>query len=207
MRYRELDPVLVAFWTLIAVSIPTIAELVHHYPSLDERIRDARPLAPLPLPSDLLDLAGVSHPDSGDLALRQTYKPEPQPRSGIAAAYAVLRADTLESHLLVLRHDIACGKCRDLLVPARYNPQLSLLQRVALIEPFETEHGPIDSEDFLAQLRDWSLDEAVGLGDDIDGISGATNSTTGLVEQLNAAASWLRADGRGLLDRACSGGK
>ncbi|MEW6753961.1 MAG: hypothetical protein AB1505_23720 [Candidatus Latescibacterota bacterium] len=51
------DPVLLVFCGLIALSVPTIAELVHHYPSVDARLRHARGLVPAPAVAELVQRA------------------------------------------------------------------------------------------------------------------------------------------------------
>lgn len=186
------DPVLLVFSVLVLISIPTIAELAHHYPSIDQRIRHARPMVSVPPAKELLALLRTSRSVSADAELHPLHVPERQPRSGLAAVYELRQHDVRTQYLVVLRHDIECGKCRDILAMALYDRAHSRLEQVVLIEPIESEKGPVDATSFLARLAGRPLTETLQLGRNVDGITGATGSTKGLMERLNEAALWLR---------------
>lgn len=196
MDRRQIDPVIAVFWVLIVLSVPTIAELAHHYPSLEQRIRHARPMVRLPAEDELLALVTEPMGLPEETELRPVYAPEYPPRTGIAGASELRQHGELSNYMVVLRHDIACGKCRDLLAVALYDASFSVLQQVTLIEPFESEAGPVDAVDFLGGLAGRLVSEQLRLGGNVDGISGATNSAEALVERLNEVAVWLRANGR-----------
>ncbi|MEW6753960.1 MAG: hypothetical protein AB1505_23715 [Candidatus Latescibacterota bacterium] len=106
--------------------------------------------------------------------------------------YDLVQQGQVTYRLVLLRHDIACGHCRDILAVALYDLRQAALARVLLVEPFESEKGQVDAGAFLAQMVGRSLQAPLAVGQNVDGITQATNSAVGLVERLNEAAAWLR---------------
>ncbi|MEW6755969.1 MAG: hypothetical protein AB1505_34065 [Candidatus Latescibacterota bacterium] len=184
---------LLVFCGLIALCVPTIAELVHHYPSLDERLRHARGLVPAPPLADLVQRVQEAEPATRGAEVRPVHVPAREPRTGLAGVYDLVQQGQVAHRLVVLRHDIPCGRCRDILAVALYTVAESALARVLLIEPFETETGAVDAQPFLAQLAGRPAAAHLEVGRNVDGITHATNSSTGLVEGLNEAGAWLQA--------------
>lgn len=93
--------------------------------------------------------------------------------------------------LVLFRHDIACSVCRDVLAAALYDGD-SLVQ-IFLLDDWEVRGERVDTAQFLRQFAGRPLATELALEANVDGISGATFSTGGLVEQLNTAAAWVRA--------------
>ena len=194
MNRDRKDPVTIAFGVLFVALLPPFFLLVSHYPSIDERVRQLqqlqpKPLVPAPSLEDLLARVSQAVSDS-TLQLQQVWAAEPEPTSGLVAAYAVLRGGPAVYRLVVLRHDIACSVCRDVLAAALYDGDA--LVQIFLLDDWEVRGERVDTARFLRQFAGRPLATELVLEANVDGISGATFSTGGLVEQLNTAAAWVR---------------
>ena len=62
------------------------------------------------------------------------------------------------------------------------------VERVFVLDEWDVEGKAVDPTPLLVQLRGR---EAFKLGENVDGISGATYSSGGLVQQLNHARQWI----------------
>ncbi len=193
MNRDRKDPVTMAFGVLLVVLLPTFFLLASRYPSLDERVRSLqpKPLVPVPSPEDLLAEVSQAVADSV-LQLQPVWAAEPEPASGLVAAYQVVRGDQAVYRLVVFRYDIACSVCRDVLAAALYDAEGDALVQVLLLDDWEVRGERVDTARFLRQFAGRSVAEELAIGADVDGISGATFSAGGLVEQLNMAAAWVR---------------
>lgn len=171
---------------LASVSCISLIVLVHSYPTESDRIRRSRgeSWVDTPTAADLRARLGTELPDTQGLDLRLVYAPPREPRSGIARVYALTREGAeAQAVLFVLRHDITCRVCTDVLAGAVFVRSGELV-KTFLLKDWEVSGDPVLTVGFLRQLRGrgpWS----------IDGITGATSSCDGLVEQVNAAAAWL----------------
>ena len=126
------------------------------------------------------------------LHLKEVYQVTPAPRSGVLSAYRILTEDeALAYKLVVVRHDIACPTCRDLLVGILLAPGEDRVAAVLPLESWELADGHFDPTAFFAQLSGRALSEPLVVGRDIDGITGATLSVNALVTQWSQAGSWL----------------
>ena len=191
MNRDRKDPVTLTFGVLLVVLLPTFFLLASRYQSLDERELEPKPLVPAPSPEDLLAQVGQAVSDS-TLQLQQVWAAAPEPTSGLVAAYQVMRGDQVAYRLVVFRYDIACGVCRDVLAAALYDAEGDALVQVLLLDYWEVRGKRVDTVRFLRQFAGRSVAEELVLEANVDGISGATFSAGGLVEQLNTAAAWVR---------------
>lgn len=192
MNRDRKDPVTLAFGVLLVALLPTFFLLVSHYPSLEERVQQLKPKPLVPAPSleDLLARVSQAVSDS-TVQLQQVWAAEPEPTSGLVADYKVVRGGLAVYRLVLFRHDIACSVCRDVLAAALYDGD-SLVQ-IFLLDDWEVRGERVDTAQFLRQFAGRPLATELALEANVDGISGATFSTGGLVEQLNTAAAWVRA--------------
>ena len=193
MNRDRKDPVTMAFGVLLVVLLPTFFLLASRYPSLDERVQQLqpKPLVPVPSPEDLMAHVRQAVADS-TLQLQPVWAAEPEPTSGLVAAYQVVHGDQAAYRLVVFRYDIACSVCRDVLAAALYDAEGDALVQVLLLDDWEVRGERVDTARFLRQFAGRSVAEELALEADVDGISGATFSAGGLVEQLNTAAAWVR---------------
>lgn len=193
MNRDRKDPVMIAFGILLVALLPTFFLLASRYPSLDERVRQLqpKPLVPAPSLEDLLAQVSQVAADS-TLQLQPVWAAEPEPASGLVAAYQVVRGDQAVYRLVVLRHDIACSVCRDVLAAALYDAAGDALVQVLLLDYWEVRGERVDTVRFLRQFAGRPVAEELAIEANVDGISGATFSAGGLVEQLNSAAAWVR---------------
>ena len=191
MNRDRKDPVTMAFGVLLVALLPTFFLLASRYQSLDERMRQLQPKPFVPAPSPEVLLAQVSHVASDStLQLQQVWAAEPEPTSGLVADYKVVRGDEAVYRLVLFRHDIACSVCRDVLAAALYDGDT--LAQILLLDEWEVRGERVDTARFLRQFAGRLMATELILESNVDGISGATFSTGGLVEQLNTAAAWVR---------------
>jgi hypothetical protein len=116
----------------------------------------------------------------------------------VLSAYRVLTdEEALAYQLVVVRHDIACPTCRDLLVGILIEPREDRVVDILLLASWELADGPFDPTAFFAQLIGRALSEPLVVGQDIDGITGATRSVNALVTQWSQAGHWL-AESKGI---------
>ena len=192
MNRDRKDPVTLAFGVLLVGLLPTFFLLASRYQPLDERVRQLqpKPLVPVPSSEDLLAQVSQVAADS-TLQLQPVWAAEPEPASGLVAAYQVVRGDQAVYRLVVFRYDIACSVCRDVLAAALYEGDA--LVQVLLLDYWEVRGERVDTVRFLRQFAGRPVAEELAIEANVDGISGATFSAGGLVEQLNMAAAWVRA--------------
>ena len=174
---------------LILLLIPAIVMLIGLYE------KSLSPEWPLPsIPPKEVVLRGLAAFDStaSSLHLKEVYQAVPAPRSGVLSAYRVLTEDeALAYKLVVVRHDITCATCRDLLIGILLAPGEDRVAGVLPLESWELADGRFDPTAFFAQLIGRALSEPLVVGRDIDGITGATLSVNALVTQWSQAGSWL----------------
>ena len=182
-----------AFGVLLVVLLPTFFLLASRYQSLDERVRQLqpKPLVPAPSREDLLAQVSQVAADS-TLQLQQVWAAEPEPTSGLVADYNVVCGDQTVYRLVLFRHDIACSVCRDVLAAALYDAEGDALVQILLLDYWEIRGERINTAPFLRQFVGRSVGTELALESNVDGISGATFSAGGLVEQLNTAAAWIQ---------------
>ena len=193
MNRDRKDPVTMAFGVLLVALLPTFFLLASRYQSLDERVRQLQPAPLVPAPAQEALLTQVSQVVADStLQLQQVWTAEPEPTSGLVADYTVLRGDQVVYRLVVFRYDIACSVCRDVLAAAMYDAEGDALVQVLLLDYWEVRGERVDTARFLRQFAGRSVAEELAIESNVDGISGATFSAGGLVEQLNMAAAWVR---------------
>lgn len=178
-----------SIYLLYIVSLAFLGVLVWLYPGEAERIAAARGSTWQPVP-DVEKLAEqvAFLGDTQEIEWLPEYSPVREPRSGVVRSYRLRHGEAIY-RLLVFRHDIACSVCRDILAGAVLAAD-GTVERVFILNEWEVEGKVVDPTPLLAQLRGR---EMFRLGENVDGISGATYSSTGLVHQLNHARQWIRA--------------
>lgn len=182
-------PEICIFLGLILVLLPASVGLFMVYSST-VRSSAEEEMAPLPRPEELL--ARLREIDSGiEGTLELIHAPTPESRSGIVQVYTIGQNPHPRYELVVFRHDIACMVCEDVVAVAVYSPIENKWVRVFLARSWEAQGKEVDTEAFLTQFEGHPLDVPLVLGNNVDGITGATKSCRGLVEQLNRAAQWV----------------
>ena len=174
---------------LILISIPVLIMLMGLYEK-SLGLPSSRP--PIPSKEVMLDHLAAFDSTASGLHLKEVYQATPAPRSGVLSAYRVLTEDeALAYKLIVVRHDIACATCRDLLIGILMEPQEDRVVGVLPLESWELADGRFDPTAFFAQLTGRVLSEPLVVGHDVDGITGATLSVNALVAQWSQAGRWL----------------
>lgn len=178
-----------SIYILYVVSLAFLGVLVWLYPGEAERIATARGPTWQPVP-DVGQLAEqvAFLGDTQEIEWLSEYGPMREPRSGVVRSYR-LRHGGDTYRLVIFRHDIACSVCRDVLAGAVFAEDGTVV-RVFVLDEWEVEGEAVDPTPLLVQLRGR---EIFRLDENVDGISGATYSSTGLVQQLNHARQWIGA--------------
>ena len=180
---------------LILLLIPAIVVLMGLY---EKSLSPESSLPPVPPQEVVLRHLAAFDSTASALHLKEVYQAVPAPRSGVLSAYRVLMDDeALAYKLVVVRHEIACATCRDLLVGILIGPKEDRVAAVLPLESWELADGPFDPTAFFAQLSGRALSEPLVVGRDIDGITGATRSVNALVTQWSQAGTWL-AESKGI---------
>jgi hypothetical protein len=187
-RTVKRNPVIWGYGGFIALLALALLVLMDQYAS---SLRPLPPFVPTPDKERLFEVVQQRVPLKEGAVLKPIYVAAPEPATGIVAVYHVERDGKDLYHLIVFRHDIACGTCRDILAAALYDVQADTLVQILLLDPWEVRGKPVDTRSFLTQFIGRPAQMIFHLGDSVDGISGATFSSTGLVERLNEAAAWM----------------
>ena len=176
-------------YLLYVISLAFLGVLAWLYPGEAERIAAARgpKWQPAPNVEQLAEQVAFLG-DAQAIEWLLEYSPVREPRSGIVRSYRLHHGEATY-RLIVFRHDIACPVCRDVLAGAVFAED-GTVERVFVLDEWEVEGRVVDPTPLLAQLRGRA---AFRLGENVDGISGATYSSTGLVQQLNHARQWIGA--------------
>ena len=136
-----------------------------------------------PPPQDLLvklnETLGQDVPE-----LRSIFLPNRVPASGIIE---VLEYGKM--YVAILREDIACDVCRDLLVAVVFNPLTGEIQNIVPLEPWELQGEPFDPHLILSRFERLEADNSYTLLQ-VDGITGATKSVEALVRGLDLLYNW-----------------
>lgn len=117
-------------------------------------------------------------------ALISVFLPNRVPASGIIEVL-----EYGEMYVAVLREDIACDVCRDLLVAVIFNPLTMEIQDIVPLEPWEFQGKPFDPYPILSRFGRLEADNSNTLLQ-VDGITGATKSVEALVRGLDLLYNW-----------------
>ncbi len=167
-----------------------VAVLLHLY-SHARALRFDPGLPELPSATQLLPVTRQFDPSLASPDLQLIHEARPLPRSGLLQLYRVSDNGRPVYALALLRHDIACGTCRDLLAAVYLTASTRQIAGVAPLEAWEKESGSFDPETFLGQLKGTSLGDSLRLGKDLDGISGATLTVGAMLTELRGLGSWF----------------
>ena len=174
---------------LILLSIPAVIIIIGLY---EKSLSPQSPLPPIPPKEVVLHHLAAFDSTASALHLKEVYQATPAPRSGVLSAYRVVTdEEALAYKLVVVRHDIACPTCRDLLVGILIGPKEDRVAAILPLESWELADGSFDPTAFFAQMSGRVLSEPLVVGRDIDGITGATLSVNALVSQWSQAGTWL----------------
>lgn len=152
--------------------------------AFEERRSSYNPSLPWPPPpQDLLvklnETLGQDVP-----ALRSIFLPNRVPTSGIIEVL-----EYGDMYVAVLREDIACDVCRDLLVAVIFNSMTREIQNIVPLEPWELQGKPFDPHPILSQFGHLEADNSNILLQ-VDGVTGATKSVEALVRGLDLLYNW-----------------
>lgn len=167
-----------------------VAVLLHFYSEASAHRFDPA-LPALPSETQLLATTRQFDPSLASPDLQVIHETNPLPRSGLLQLYRVSDNGLPVYALALVRHDIACGTCRDLLAAVYLDASTREVAGVAPLEAWEKESGSFDPEEFLAQLQGASLGDSLRLGRDLDGISGATLTVGAMLTELRGLRSWF----------------
>ena len=189
MNLRKQSTVLISCGLILGLA-GVVAVLLHLYAQASARRFDPA-LPGLPTATQLLAATRQFDPSLASPDLQLIHEARPQPRSGLLQLYRVSANGRPVYALALVRHDIACGTCRDLLAAVFLTASTKEIAGVAPLEAWEKESGSFDPEAFLGQLKGTSLGDSLRLGQDLDGISGATLTVGAMLTELRGLGSWF----------------
>ncbi len=127
---------------LILLLIPAIIVLMGLY---EKSLSPQASLPSIPPKEAVLRSLAAFDSTASSLHLTEVYQAVPAPRSGVLSAYRVLTEDeALVYKLVVVRHDIACATCRDLLIGILTEPKEDRVAGVLTLESWELTDGPFE---------------------------------------------------------------
>ena len=188
MNRTDRDPTILIFSGFILALVPALLFLMNQYA---DSHRASPPFVLAPDRGQLLELVQQRASIGEEVTLKPVYTATPEPATGIVTVYDLEHEREELYRLIVFRHDIACSTCRDILAAGLYDIQADTLIQVFLLDPWEVREGPVDTRSFLEQFIGKPAQTVFQLGKGVDGITGATLSTIGLIAQLNEAATWI----------------
>ena len=189
MTCRTQPAVLISCGLILGLA-GVVAVLFHLYSQASARRFDPA-LPELPSATQLLAVTRQFDPSLASLDLQLIHEARPLPRSGLLQLYRVSANGRPVYALALVRHDIACGTCRDLLAAVFLTASTREIAGVAPLEAWEKESGSFDPEAFLGQLKGTSLGDSLRVGRDLDGISGATLTVGAMLTELRGLGSWF----------------
>ena len=178
------------FLGLILVLVPGVLVLLHFYAEAEDQHFDAA-LPAIPSESKLLAVTRQFNADLTSPHLQLEYRPRPAPRSGVVQIFQVYEDTQSVYDLVVVRHDITCSTCRDLLAVVFLEANTQRIAGIVPLEIWEMESGPFDPEVFLTQLVGYSVHDSLRMGQEVDGITGATLTVRALLQQLGGVRGWF----------------
>ena len=171
------------FLSLVLLLMPVAIVLVYLYEDMQLRYT-AWELPPIPSLKKLSDIVQKFNPELTDPQLEVAYEATPHPRSGLLVLYKVSSQDRLVYRLAIVRHDIACSTCRDLLVGIFFDPENDRIIGIEPLEPWELAEGVVNPTTFLTQFKGRSLLDSLRMGQELDGITGASLTVQALLTEL-----------------------
>ena len=139
------------------------------------------------LPKDevLIDHIRREFPGLGLHTLSLIFRPKRVERSGLLGLFALQSLGSRNYRVAVVRHDIVCDTCKDLLIAVILEDKSPIVKGVVPLEPWKLESGPHDPRLFFKQFEGLSLTDPLTVGVGIDGVTGATYSVEAVLAELN----------------------
>ena len=192
MKVSMRDPMILLFLGLILVLVPGVLVLLHLYATAEDQHFDST-LPAIPSESKLLAITTQFNGNLVNPRLQLVSRPRPAPRSGVVQIFRVQEDTRSVYDLVVVRHDITCPTCRDLLAAVFLHAGTQHIAGIVPLEVWERESGPFEPEAFLTQLVGYSVHDSLRMGQEVDGITGATLTVRALLQQLSGLRSWFGA--------------
>ena len=190
MKVSMRDPMILLFLGLILVLVPGVLVLLHFYAEAEDQHFDSA-LPAVPSERKLLEVIRQFDADLTHPRLQLMHRPRPAPRSGVVQIFQVYEDTQSVYDLVVVRHDITCPTCRDLLAAVFLHAGTRRIAGIVPLEAWEKESGPFEPEEFLRQLVGYSVHDSLRVGQEVDGITGATLTVRALLQQLGGVRSWF----------------
>ena len=182
------DPILWIYTILVVILIPVTFVVIYHVQSSN---RSMDKLPSIPSKEALIELTQRFDEKLGQPKLNQIYQAIPELASGLIVVYQVYDKEHFRYTLAVVRHDIACLTCNDLLVTVFLEAGTHAIKGIVPIASWESKDVVIDPTEFLAQFVGHPVQESLHLEQNVDGMTGATYTVNALVERLNELGKWV----------------
>ena len=184
-------PMVLALTGLIAVLVPGLVLLGRAYDEARDRYFDSS-LPAVPTDKEIAALARRLSPEETVLRLTgKVHVPDSPPRSGLVRVDAATDDRGGEYYVAVIRHDIACATCNNLLMAVLVSTDDGEIREVVALAPWELRGEPMDPGGFLTQFAGRLLTGDRLTMQDVDGISGATLTVNAFLHQLMVLGQWM----------------
>lgn len=180
-------------WALVAAATaltPLSAVLLQEYGEASDR-HFAKQLPVTPPEATPTAAMGIVRPELGAGELEVVYRAQPSPRSGVLTLYRILSDGGVQAMLAVVRHDILCASCRDVLLAVVLDPAGEAIEAVVNMVPREVDGARVEAALFLSQWAHRPVADVLSLGE-IDAITGATRTVHAVVDEMAALQGWRR---------------
>ena len=178
------------FLLLALLLLPLNATLLHAYGRARDRHFDPA-IPPVPSVGEAVAALGRLRPDLAEVNLHTIYRADPAPRSGLACAYTVGHGPSAP-YLAVVRHDIDCASCRDVVAFILVDSSGAILG-LETAQPWEMADGFMSPEPVLGQFAGQLLGHLPDTPQALDGTTGATLTVQGLLQEFAGVGHWLAA--------------
>ena len=187
----------VELWLLAGMCLVLVASagwLAGEYPSKAERLSHLQSVAPLPVapsPEGLLARLQELETEAEPLRLVAVYVPARQPTRGLSAVYDVTRGATIPYRLFVVRHDVPCTGCGELLAAVVCDLPTRSIRHVLLLQPWVTGCDSVDAQPFTRQFVGRPATGRFEAGENLHILSGAKWQSQALIRCVNLVAQWM----------------
>ena len=185
------QPMVLALAGLIAVLVPGLTLLAQAYDEARDRYFDSS-LPAVPTDREIAAIARKMSREETVLRLTgNVHAPNSPPRSGLVRVDTATDGRGAEYYVAVIRHDIACVTCNNLLMAVLVGTDDGEIREVVALEPWELRGEPMDPSGFLNQFAGRFLTKNELTRQDVDGISGATLTVNAFLHQMVVLGQWM----------------
>lgn len=174
--------------------VAAVGWLACEYPSKEEHLSRLQSVAPIPAapsPEGLLARLQELDTEPVPLGLVAVYVPARRPARGLSAVYDVTRGETIPYRLFVVRHDVPCTGCSELLAAVVCDLPTRRIRHVLLLQPWVTGCDSVDAQLFVQQFVGRPCTGRFEAGDNLHVLADAKWHSQALIRCVNLVTQWM----------------